>query len=207
VELKKSLNSHLSQLLREEEIKWYQRSKARNLLEGDSNTKYFHLLGNGRHRKMRIYQLQDGHNTIHGDNELKNGVVPHLVDEGLSILKNLKLLLCAFEKLSGLKINFHKSEIFCFCEAKEMQEQYTSIFGCHEGLYPFKYLGIPMHYRKLNNGDRKFIEHRIEKRLSSWKDKHLSVGGCLVLINSILTSLVMFMLSFFEVPKGVLEKR
>jgi hypothetical protein len=136
-----------------------------------------------------------------------NGVVPHLVDEGLSILKNLKLLLCAFEKLSGLKINFHKSEIFCFGEAKEMQEQYTSIFGCHEGLYPFKYLGIPMHYRKLNNGDRKFIEHRIEKRLSSWKDKHLSVGGCLVLINSILTSLVMFMLSFFEVPKGVLEKR
>jgi hypothetical protein len=136
-----------------------------------------------------------------------NGVVPHLVDEGLSILKNLKLLLCAFEKLSGLKINFHKSEIFCFGEAKEMQEQYTSIFGCHEGLYPFKYLGIPMHYRKLNNRDRKFIEHRIEKRLSSWKDKHLSVGGCLVLINSILTSLVMFMLSFFEVPKGVLEKR
>jgi hypothetical protein len=58
-----------------------------------------------------------------------NGVVPHLVDDGLSILqyaddtiifldhdvegvKNLKLLLCAFEQLSGLKINFHKSKIF-----------------------------------------------------------------------------------------------
>jgi hypothetical protein len=34
----------------------------------------------------------------------------------------------------------------------------------------------------------------------------LSVGGHLVLINSVLTSLVMFMLSFFEVPRGVLEK-
>jgi hypothetical protein len=33
------------------------------------------------------------------------------------------------------------------------------------------------------------------------------VGGHLVLINSILISLAMFMLSlFFEVPKGVLEK-
>jgi hypothetical protein len=32
------------------------------------------------------------------------------------------------------------------------------------------------------------------------------VGGHLVLINSVLTSLVMFMLSFFEVPRGVLEK-
>jgi hypothetical protein len=34
----------------------------------------------------------------------------------------------------------------------------------------------------------------------------LSVGGRLVLINSVLSSLPMFMLSFFEVPKGVLKK-
>ena len=33
----------------------------------------------------------------------------------------------------------------------------------------------------------------------------MSVGGRLVLINSVLTSLTIFMLSFFEVPKGVLE--
>jgi hypothetical protein len=32
------------------------------------------------------------------------------------------------------------------------------------------------------------------------------VGGRLVLINSVLSSLPMFMLSFFEVPKGMLEK-
>jgi hypothetical protein len=73
--------------------------------------------------------------------------VHHLVDDGISILqyaddtiifldhdvegaKNLKLLLCAFEQLSGLKINFHKSEIFYFGEAKEMHGKYYSIFGC-----------------------------------------------------------------------------
>jgi hypothetical protein len=50
------------------------------------------------------------------------------------------------------------------------------------------------------------IEERIEKKLSSWKEKYLSVGGRLVLINSVLTSLPMFMLSFFEVQKGVIEK-
>ena len=32
------------------------------------------------------------------------------------------------------------------------------------------------------------------------------VGGRLVLINSVLTSLAMFMLSFFQVPKEVLQK-
>jgi hypothetical protein len=58
-------------------------------------------------------------------------LVPHLIDGGISILqyaddtilfmendleqaKNMKLLLCAFKKLSGLKINFHKSELFCY---------------------------------------------------------------------------------------------
>jgi hypothetical protein len=106
-----------------------------------------------------------------------------------------------FQTKKGLwhKINYHKSEIFCYGEAKEVQEEYSNIFGCQCGTYPFKYLGIPMHYKRLSNNYWKMIEQRIEKKLSSWKAKHLSVGGRLVLINYILTSLVMFMLSFFEV--------
>jgi hypothetical protein len=76
-----------------------------------------------------------------------DGVVPHLVDDGLLILqyaddtiifmdhdmekaKNLKVLLCAFENLSGLKINFYKSEMYYFGEAKEAKEQSSAIFGC-----------------------------------------------------------------------------
>ena len=34
----------------------------------------------------------------------------------------------------------------------------------------------------------------------------LSAGGRIVLINSVLSSLPMFMLSFFRIPKGVLRK-
>ena len=85
------------------------------------------------------------------------GVIPHLVDDGLSILqyaddtiifldhdlkqtKNMKLLLCAFEQLSGLKINFHKSEIFCYGAAKEMEDEYTTLFSCNAGEYPFRYM-------------------------------------------------------------------
>jgi hypothetical protein len=37
---------------------------------------------------------------------------------GLEKAKNLMLLLCAFEKLLDLKINFHKSEIFLFWTSK-----------------------------------------------------------------------------------------
>jgi hypothetical protein len=63
-----------------------------------------------------------------------------------------------------------------------------------------------MHFRKLSNKDWEKIEERIEKELRSWKGKYLWLGGRLVLINYVLSSLPMFMLSFFEVPKGVLEK-
>ena len=150
------------------------------------------------------------------------GVIPNLLDDGLSILqyaddtiifidhdleqaKNLKLLICAFEQLSGLKINFHKSEIFCYGAAKEMQDIYTDIFGCNAGEYPFRYLGIPMHHRQLLNSDWGKVEERFEKKLSSWKAKYLSYGGRLVLLNSVLNSLPMFMMSFFEIPKGVLK--
>ena len=92
----------------------------------------------------------------------------NLVDDGLSILqytddtvlflednleeaKNLKLVLGAFEKLAGLKINFHKSELFCFGAAKERGKEYVELFGCVEGTFPFRYLGIPMHFRRLSN--------------------------------------------------------
>ena len=40
-----------------------------------------------------------------------------LLQDDLSSAKNLKFILCAFEQMSGLKINYHKSELFLFGEA------------------------------------------------------------------------------------------
>lgn len=105
------------------------------------------------------------------------GLIPHLVDDDLSILqyaddtilfmehdldnaKNLKLVLSTFEQLSGLKINFHKSELYCYGKAKDFNLEYASLFGCKTGCVPFKYLGIPMHHRKLSNSDWKVIKEQ-----------------------------------------------
>lgn len=92
-----------------------------------------------------LIQRTSEHGKIHG-------VIPHLVDDGLSILqyaddtilfmehdledaKNLKLVLSAFERLSGLKINFHKSELLCFGKAIEVEREYALLFGCKTGSY------------------------------------------------------------------------
>ena len=92
---------------------------------------------------------------------------------------NMKIVLCTFEKLSGRKINFHKSELFSLGEAKSKIGTYKQIFGCKEGSFPFKYLGIPMNHNKLSNSDWGQIEERFKKKLSSWKGKLLSArwGG------------------------------
>ena len=151
------------------------------------------------------------------------GLIPHLVDGGVSILQyaddtiifmehdldkvlNTKLMLCIFEQLSGLKINFHKGELYCSGRAKEGETDYMHLFGCEPGAFPFTYLGIPIHFRKLKNSDWKVVEDRFEKKLSSWIGKLLSYGDRLILINSVLTSLPMFMLSFLEIPKGVRKR-
>jgi hypothetical protein len=64
-------------MLREEELKWYQRSKAKELLEGDNNTKYFHLIANEKFRKSQIYKLEDGGNTIQGVANLKRYITKY----------------------------------------------------------------------------------------------------------------------------------
>ena len=57
-DLRHHLKGQLTKLLREDEIYWPQRSKTTNLLQGDDNTKYFHLVENGRQRKTKIIQLE-----------------------------------------------------------------------------------------------------------------------------------------------------
>jgi hypothetical protein len=46
------------------------------------------------------------------------------------------LILSFFEQLSGLKINYHKSEIYCFGQAKEAENEYKNLFGCEAGSFP-----------------------------------------------------------------------
>ena len=65
---------------------------------------------------------------------------------------------------------------------------------------------VVMHHRQLINSEWGKVEECFEKKLSCWKAKYLSYGGRLVLLNSVLSSLPMFMMSFFEIPKGVLKK-
>jgi hypothetical protein len=62
---------NLNKLRRDEETKWAQRAKVKHVQEGGNNTKYFHLIANGKHRKKKIFQLEQEEGTIVGEDNLK----------------------------------------------------------------------------------------------------------------------------------------
>jgi hypothetical protein len=80
LDLKQSVKERITQLLREEEIKWFQRAKTKDLLEGDNNTKYFHMVANGKRRKTRIFQLEQEGEVIEGKENLKFFITKYYKD-------------------------------------------------------------------------------------------------------------------------------
>jgi hypothetical protein len=128
-----------------------------------------------------------------------------LLQDDLKMARNLKFILILFEQMSGLKINFHKSEIFCFGSALRVKELYSDIFTCPVNFLPMKYLGIPIDCKKLSNMKWAFTEEKMNKKLGMWKSRFLSIGGRVTLINSSLSNLPLYMLSLFLAPKLVLK--
>jgi hypothetical protein len=67
----KVANANLNKLRHDEETKWAQRANVKYIQEGGNNTKYFHLIANGKHRKKKIFKLEQDEGTIVGDENLK----------------------------------------------------------------------------------------------------------------------------------------
>ena len=76
-------------------------------------------------------------------------------------------------------------------------------FGCRWGTFPIKYLGLPLHNKKLTVADWQFLVDKIEARLPSWQSQLLSIGGRVTLINSVLSSIPLYALSVYQIPLTV----
>lgn len=92
------------------------------------------------------------------------------MEHDLEKARNMKLLLYAFEKLSGLKINFHKSELYSFGEAEAFGKEYTKLFGCSIGEFPIRYLGIPIQYKNLRNAEWNVVWNNLRSDLVAGKE-------------------------------------
>jgi hypothetical protein len=64
-------NEKVLNLRRDEESKWAQRAKVKHVQECGNNTKYFHLIANGKHRRKKIFQLEQDEGTIVGEENIR----------------------------------------------------------------------------------------------------------------------------------------
>ena len=80
INLKHYLKERLVNLLREEELKWYERAKVKTLLEGDANTRFFHLVANGKYHKQHIYKLENDQGIVISAEQLKSHITTYYKD-------------------------------------------------------------------------------------------------------------------------------
>lgn len=100
---------------------------------------------------------------------------------------------------------YTKSELIPVGLDADQTTPFLTAFGCTEGTFPIKYLGIPLHYDKLKKEDIQPLVDKIIKMIAGWRGKLLSYAGRLVLIKSCLASIPIYLLSFFKFPKWALH--
>ena len=77
------------------------------------------------------------------------------------------------------------------------------MLGCRVGKLPISYLGLPLGASFKSSWAWDVVEERFKKRLTMWKRQYLSKGGRLTLIKSILSSLLIYFMSLFVIPRKV----
>jgi len=120
-------------------------------------------------------------------------------------LRNLKCTLVWFEKISGMRINYHKSELIPLNLEEDETHRIAHIFHCPVGSFPIKYLGIPLHFDKLRREDVQPLVDKILRKIASWKGKLLSHAARVVLIKTCLASIPVYLLSFIKFPKWAIK--
>ncbi|XP_020270673.1 uncharacterized protein LOC109845818 [Asparagus officinalis] len=118
---------------------------------------------------------------------------------------NLKLILYLFKNFSGLAINLSKSNLLYNGKSSSKGATLANILNCSIASPPIKYLGFPLKRGSLSRSDWQPLLDSLHYKLSSWKSKHLSIGGRLVLLKSVLSSLPVYYMSFFKLPPWLIK--
>ena len=117
-------------------------------------------------------------------------------------LLSIRLLLSCFQAFTGLKVHVGKSEIAPVGEVNNLVAL-ASILQCRVGSLPMKFLGMLLGTSFKTASIWNPILEKMQKKLSGWKRLYLSKGGRLTLLKSTLSSLPMYFLSLFTIPKAM----
>ncbi|XP_074283428.1 uncharacterized protein LOC141607978 [Silene latifolia] len=111
-----------------------------------------------------------------------------------------------FSHASGLTMNKDKTEIYFNGVSSTIIDNILHVSGFHQGILPFKYLGVPISAKKLTKNDGTKLTDRIVARIRSLGNKHISYAGRLILVQSVLSSLHTYWATIFLIPNRIIKK-
>nr|GEV55862.1 RNA-directed DNA polymerase, eukaryota [Tanacetum cinerariifolium] len=133
----------------------------------------------GLYRGLEINQLNFSHFFFADD-------VLFIGDWSRVNVKCLVSILECFYRVSGLKINYYKSNLLGVGVPFEDVELLATLTGCNVMASPFCYLGLPIDCNMVLVKSWDPIIDKFSRCLSKWKASLLSIGGRSTLITSVL---------------------
>ncbi|XP_059301858.1 uncharacterized protein LOC132053773 [Lycium ferocissimum] len=112
-----------------------------------------------------------------------------------------------YEQTSGQLINKSKSSYYMYSKVgNDLMQLVGSFTGFNKGSFPFTYLGCPITHSRKKKVYYSELFKKVKGKLHSWKGKMLSFGGKAVLIQSVLQSMPIYLLSVIAPPKCVIKE-
>jgi hypothetical protein len=100
------------------------------------------------------------------------------------VITNLKYILLYLENMSGIMINFHKSEVMLLGRDVVEGTKIANMLNFKRGTLPFTYPGLPVSDRALLASDWGLLTNKVAKRADPWMGKLMSSAATLTLINA-----------------------
>ena len=119
-----------------------------------------------------------------------------------------KVILDSFCEASGMNINMDKSCFLHYNVKDSIRRGVSDIlpFRFEHLDQGFTYLGFFLKPTGYLVKDWLWLIKRFESRINHWTNRYLSLGGRLVLIRAVLTSLPVYWCSLFPIPSTILDK-
>ncbi|KAL6341015.1 hypothetical protein AAG906_032128 [Vitis piasezkii] len=92
------------------------------------------------------------------------------------------------------------------CNIRHEVDEMAVELGCRVGQLPAVYLGLPLGAPNKAISVWDGVEERVRRRLALWKRQYISKGGRITLIKSTMTSMQVYQMSLFSIPKSVARR-
>jgi hypothetical protein len=113
---------------------------------------------------------------------------------------HLRCLMMCFEHLLGMKINYNKSVMVPVNLEEEETQEYTKIFCCNLGSFPFISISASSSWE-----DTQPVVDKIINKIHGWQRKLMSHAARMALLKAFLASIPIYLISLIKFPKWVIK--